>query len=151
MAFPGLLWENRWSSAAYHTWNIGPITTVPTAAIRAVLMTSCSRRGTFSTHCCAMKSPAPRRAPNKKEVKVIIMYNTAPNCKGTFYVPWKWWVCTFPPLPGGGGVGFFLHTNWPPAAIDYYQTFITVFYGTRSAVLLTSQYVKWSVKTYVFF
>ena len=29
------------------------------------------------------------------------------------------------------------------ATIDYYQKFITVFYGTRSSVSLTSQYVKW--------
>lgn len=66
MAFPGLLCTNRLSSVEYHTWKIGPITTVPMAAMRAVLTTSCSRNGTFSTYCCAIKSPAPRRAPANK-------------------------------------------------------------------------------------
>ena len=67
-------------------------------------------------------------------------------------MPWKWWVCTFPPLPGEGGVGFlFIQIKLATAAIDYYQKFITVFYGTRSAVLLTSQYVKWICADVCFF
>ena len=89
MAFPGVLCTKRLSSVEYHTWKIGPITTVPIAVIRAVRTTSCSRNGTFSTYCCAIKSPAPRRAPANE---------TKPN-SNTYTVVWKifnchviWWI-----------------------------------------------------------
>ena len=137
MAFPGLLRENRWSSAAYHTWNIGPITTVPTAVIRAVLMTSCSRRGTFSTHCCAMKSPTPRRAPDrKKNVKVVTLLCIIQR----LIVRALFIMClesgeSAPSILSQVGAGWVLAT----AAIDYYQKFITVFYGTRSTASFTNK------------
>ena len=49
-----------------------------------------------------------------------------------------------PSLLSQMGAGWVLSSyKLATAAIDYDQKFITVFYGTRSAVSVTSQYVKW--------
>lgn len=78
------------------------------------------------------------------------MYNSAPNCEGTFLCL-ESGECA-PSLLSQVGAGWvFSSYKLATAAIDYYQKFTTVFYGTRSAVLLTSQYVKWICADVCFF